>query len=80
MDKRGQIFAVVFLRPEGEELPVAYEDVGLGSYRLYFHRSALPELVDLLRHEKPVFVHFWEAAGNNTHIATGREPVGEGEP
>jgi hypothetical protein len=75
----GDKFAVAYLRPEGEELPKAYEDVDLGWYRLYFHRSALPELVDLLRHERPLFVHFWEGAGNNTHIATDREPVGEDE-
>jgi hypothetical protein len=75
----GNRFAVAYLRPEGEELPEAYEDVDQGHYRLYFCRSVLPELVDLLRHEGPMFVHFWEGAGNNTHIATGREPVGEDE-
>ena len=78
-DAGSQKFAVLYLRPDGESLPVAYEDVDLGWFRAYFHRSAYLELVDLLRNEKPVYFHFWSGAGNNTHLATDREPVGEGE-
>ena len=73
------VFAVVFLRPEGEALPKAYMDTRNGYQRIYYHRHALPELVDLLRNERPMYVHFWEGTGDNTHIASGREPVGEGE-
>jgi hypothetical protein len=75
----GQQFAVLFLRPDGESLPDAYEDVDQGYVRAYFHRSAYLELIDLLRNEEPVYFHFWTGAGNNTHLATGQEPVGEGE-
>ena len=74
-----QKFAVLFLRPDGGVLPVAYHDVDEGYVRAYFHRQAYPELIDLLRNEDPVYFHFWTGAGNNTHLATGREPVGEGE-
>ena len=74
-----QKFAVLFLRPDGESLPVAYDDVDEGYVRAYFHRSAYLELIDLLRNEDPVYFHFWTGAGNNMHLATGREPVGEGE-
>lgn len=73
------IFAVVFLRPEQEALQKAYLDTEGGYQRIYYHRYVLPELIDLLRNEKPVYVHFWEGAGDNTHIASGAEPVGEGE-
>lgn len=73
------VFAVVFLRPDGEALQRAYTDTEGGYQRIYYHRHALPELVDLLRNEEPAYVHFWEGAGDNTHIATGQEPVGEGE-
>ena len=39
----------------------------------------LSELIDLLRNEEPVYLHFWEGAEDNTHIATMQEPVGEEE-
>jgi hypothetical protein len=73
------VFAVAFLRPEGEALPKAHADAQEGYVRLYYHRQALPDLVDLLRNEKPVYLHFWDGPGDNTHLASGREPVGEGE-
>ena len=73
------VFAVLFLRPDGEALQKASLDTSAGYVRAYYHRSALPELVDLLRNEKPVYLHFWEGDGDNTHLASGQEPVGEGE-
>ena len=78
-DQPGNNFATAYIRPEGETLTKAYKDPADGRIRMYFHRSDLPAIVDLLRHESPVYVHFWEGPGDNTHIATGREPVGENE-
>ncbi len=77
-DAQNKNFASAYIRPESETLPQAYQDSS-GRYRLYFHRPRFSELIDLLRNEKPMYVHFWEGAGNNTHIATTREPVGEEE-
>ena len=37
-----------------------------------------PQVVDLLRNESPVYLLWGE--GRNTALATGYEPVGEGEP
>lgn len=77
-DAGGTNFATAFLRPDDENLPKAFQDPG-GMYRLYYRRSVLPELIDLLRNEKPVYVHFWEGPGDNAHVATWFEPVGEEE-
>lgn len=74
----GLNFATLFVRPDSETLPAACLDPD-GKYRLYFKRSGLRDLVDMLRNEKPVYLHFWTGAGDNSHIATGREPVGEAE-
>ncbi len=71
-------FATAYIRPDSEKLREAYQDSG-GKYRLYYKRSSLPDLIDMLRNEKPVYLHFWQGTGNNTHIATWREPVGEAE-
>jgi len=43
---------------------------------MYYHRSALPQLIDMLRNEKPVFL-IWN--GDATRISTSQEPLGEGE-
>ncbi len=77
-DSAGKNFATAYVRPDSETLPQAYEDPS-GMFRLYFQLSRLGELVDMLRNEAPVYVHFWTKTGNNSHIATQREPVGEAE-
>ena len=77
-DAKQANFATVFVRPDGEQLPKAYLDPG-GLYRLYIHRIHYAGWIDLLRNEKPVYMHYWTAAGDNTHIGTDREPVGEAE-
>jgi hypothetical protein len=68
----------LYFRPEVEALPASYLDEQ-GIYRLYFHRSELRDVVDMLRNEAPAYLHVWDLGGNNTHLSTGREPVGEGE-
>jgi hypothetical protein len=77
-DSQDANFATAFIRPDSEALPAAYKDSD-GMYRLYYKYSRLPDLLDILRNEKPVYLHFWSGSQNNTHIATGPEPVGEAE-
>jgi hypothetical protein len=77
-DIGGVNIANLFFRPESESLPASYLDEQ-GMYRLYFRRSELRDVVDMLRNEAPTYLHVWHLGGNNTHLSTGREPVGEGE-
>lgn len=70
--------ANAYFRPDTEVLPQAYKDRN-GIYRLYFKRSSLNDFIDMLRSEAPVYLHFWDGAGNNTSISTGREPIGDAE-
>ena len=65
---------VVFVG-EGQELPAA-EQVN-GRYRLYYRRSVLQEVIDLLRNEGPIFLRWKD--GLNTTLSTEYEPIGEGE-
>ncbi len=71
---QGIPFAAAFVRPESESLTENYQDP-TGLYRLYFHYSALPALVDLLRNESPVYLHYWYQGGSNCHLATSVEPA-----
>ncbi len=77
-DIGGVNFANLFFRPDSETLRDAYRDEE-GIYRMSFHRSELKDVVDLLRNEAPGYLHVWDLGGNNTHLSTAREPVGEGE-
>lgn len=46
---------------------------------VYYRHSDMPNIIDMLRHEKPIyFIHVPEGT-NNTRLSTGPEPVGEGE-
>ncbi|MFL6227331.1 MAG: hypothetical protein ACJ741_00975 [Pyrinomonadaceae bacterium] len=38
-----------------------------------------PQILDILRNEKPVYVEFEARVGNIANIRTSAEPVGEGE-
>ena len=48
-----------------------------GVYGLYYKYSDLPNIIDMLRNEKPVYLIYNGAV--NTRISTASEPVGEGE-
>ena len=67
----GRIFAV----PDGVPLPPAGRRDGCVA--LYFHRAVMPQILDLLRNEGPVYL-LWND-GQDAELATGYEPVGEGE-
>ena len=75
-DGHARVIAQVLSVPDGEPLPPAERRDGRAI--LYYHRAAIPQVVDLLRNESPVYLLWGE--GRNTALATGYEPVGEGEP
>jgi hypothetical protein len=75
-DGHAQVIGQVLAVPDGEPLPAAARRNG--RVMLYYHRGAIAQVVDLLRNESPVYLLWGE--GRNTALATGYEPVGEGEP
>lgn len=76
-DNAKQVGLCIF-QEDTASLPPAIQDPR-GIYRLYFKRSSFSFLVDLLRNEKPVYLHFWNGSENNSHLSSDFEPVGEGE-
>lgn len=69
----------VYFRSDSQALPEARQYAS-GKYALYYRRSVLPELIDMLRNEKPIYLHWVPEGTNNTRISTAPEPVGEEEP
>lgn len=49
------------------------------NYYIYYRYSDLRNVIDMLRHEKPVYLHYVPEGTNNTRLSTAFEPVGEGE-
>ncbi len=71
--------AILIFKPDSETLPAQYQGAD-GIYRVFYHRRCLPDVIDLLRNEKPLGFHYWLPDGRNTCIANhGSEPVGEAE-
>jgi hypothetical protein len=77
-DTSGAHIAYVYFRGDSQALPQARQ-LPSGQYALYYRRSVLPELIDMLRNEKPIYLHWVPQGTNNTRISTTVELVGEGE-
>jgi len=78
---RGQLFGILIFLPVDKpgDLPAAAQGID-GVIRLYYKRERLQGVIDQLRNETPLVLNYWiGAGGNNSHIGTMREPVGEGE-
>lgn len=74
-DERSTLMAQLCFVPDEAALPPATEEKG--KYTLYYRRSQLAEVLDLLRNEGPVYLSW--GGGSDTTLATGYEPIGEGE-
>jgi hypothetical protein len=49
-----------------------------GVYSLHYRMRDFAHIVDMLRNEKPVFIHWDDSYPTNTRVSTTNEPVGEG--
>ena len=78
-DAQGHVRVFMLFMENGTELHDSIEDVvdGVPRCRLWYHIDQFPAVIDILRNEQPVYVHY----SNPTfaHIFTGSEPIGEGE-
>jgi hypothetical protein len=73
-DDKSTVAGEVIFCDDTDPLPAATEEHG--KQLLYFRRSALHDVVDLLRNEGPVFL---KQDDGTVALSTGYEPVGEGE-
>ena len=60
-------------------MPIADTQKGSGYISCHYSAEDYPQVLDLLRNEKPVYVEFEVRAGNVANIRTSAEVVGEGE-
>ena len=78
-DTNNRFRGYLLFYPDDVDLPNNTESVinGVEWCRIYMHRSEFHSAVDMLRNEKPVYVHFTNPTA--AFIRTGPEPVGEEE-
>jgi len=73
--KKGAIAKLIFLRKTSLETARKQDEKEVTT--LYYLKSELNDIIDLLRCEKPIY--FVHDKDNITRISTGLEPVGEDE-
>ena len=77
-DSDGLIGAAYF-HHNATTLPVTDTRRASGYISCHYLAADYPQVLDLLRNEKPVYVEFDVHLGNMANIRTSAEPVGEGE-
>ncbi|MFC1962718.1 hypothetical protein ACFLWB_01800 [Chloroflexota bacterium] len=75
-DASDKIVAHVYFKNGSGPLPKATQNPG-GLYTLHYRRSALLELIDMLRNEKPIYLQWWPP--DTCWIGTSREPIGKND-
>jgi hypothetical protein len=73
----GQTVYVNFMDGTGT-LPEARK-LDNNQFSLYYLFSDMPNIIDMLRNEKPIHLIYVPEGQNNTRLSTEPEPVGEGE-
>jgi hypothetical protein len=79
----GEVTLIVYFLADGSPVPAATISSGLPYaehlVQLFLQKEMMPVWIDLLRHEKPVYVYVNTKRPGSTHISTSAEPIGEEE-
>jgi hypothetical protein len=78
-DENDALVGAAYFHHSTTTMPVADTMKGSGYISCHYLAGDYPQILDILRNEKPVFVEFEVRAGNIGSIRTSAEPVGEGE-
>ena len=73
------LIGAAYFHRNAETMPVADTQKASGYISCHYLAEDYPQVLDLLRNEKPVYVEFEVRSGNMASIRTSAEPVGEGE-
>lgn len=76
-DTNGQSIGGIYFHDNIDSLPWHDGPIGSLTY-MFLHPSRLPDILDLLRNEKPLYFTY-DDRFNKTELSTSAEPVGEGE-
>ena len=63
--------------PDNKKVPENFYDKRNKLVYLRYHMSMYPNVIDLLRNEKPIYFSYSDSLKMG-HLRTGKEPIGEG--
>ena len=78
-DDNDKLVGAAYFHQDAATMPGADTRKASGYISCHYPAADYPQVLDILRNEKPVYVEFEAGAGNVTSIRTSAEPVGEGE-
>lgn len=78
-DDNNDLIGAAYFHHNAATMPVGDTQRGSGYISCHYLAADYPQVLDILRNEKPVFVEFEVRPGNIANIRTSAEPVGEGE-
>jgi len=78
-DESDGLIGAAYFHRDSTTLPVADSWKSSGYISCHYLAEDYPQVLDLLRNEKPVYLEFESHHGNIANIRTSAEPVGEGE-
>ena len=78
-DENNSLLGAAYFHRDSATLPVTDTRKSSGYISCHYLAEDYPQVLDLLRNEKPVYVEFDVHLGNMANIRTSAEPVGEGE-
>ena len=78
-NKPRHITGAAYFHNNATTMPIADTQRASGYISCHYLSGDYPQVLDLLRAEKPAYVEFETRPGNIANIRTSAEPVGEGE-
>jgi hypothetical protein len=78
-DDNDKLIGAAYFHQSPTTMPVGDTQKASGYISCHYMASEYPQILDILRNEKPVYVEFEGRLGNIANIRTSAEPVGEGE-
>ena len=78
-DENNALIGAAYFHHTTTTMPVADTMKGSGYISCHYLADDYPNVLDILRNERPAYVEFEVRSGNIASIRTSAEPVGEGE-
>ncbi len=78
-DDNDKLIGAAYFHHDSTTMPGSDTQKASGYISCHYLAADYPQILDILRNEKPVYVEFEVRAGNIANIRTSAEPVGEGE-
>ena len=78
-DENDKLLGAAYFHHFATTMPIGDTERASGYISCHYMAADYPQVLDLLRNEKPIYVEFEGNIGNIGSIRTSAEPVGEGE-